>query len=140
MIWLSLVSCKVYRYCRNMPLGPGYYISSREQASGSRAYLETRLSCLGTGFPLPEDFSERVREGIIFNLSDTSQRSEEKHLEPSFKVANSAVFSTSAVTVANFIIPMCTFSLICTVIYMNIQGVAQPFARGVKHGSKYTCD
>ena len=97
MIWLSLVSCKVYRYCRNMPLGPGYYISSREQASGSRAYLETRLSCLGTGFPLPEDFSERVREGIIFNLSDTSQRFEEKHLEPSFEVANSAIFSTSAV-------------------------------------------
>ena len=95
MIWLSLVSCKIYRYCRNMPLDQD--MSSREQASGSRAYLETRLSCLGTGFPLPEDFSERVREGVIFNLSDTSQRFEEKHLEPSFEVANSAIFSTSAV-------------------------------------------
>ena len=79
----------------------GKDIRTREQASGSRAYLETRLSCLGTRFPVPEDFLERVREGIILNLSDTSQRSEEKHLEPSFKVANSAVFSTSAVTVAN---------------------------------------
>ena len=60
MIWLSLISCKVYRHCRNI-------------------------------------FLERVKEGIIFNLSDASQRSEEKHLEPSFKEANSAIFSTSAV-------------------------------------------
>ena len=92
---LKWYGCKSYRRRRNMSLGKD--IRTREQASGSRAYLETRLSCLGTGFPLPEDFSERVREGIIFNLSDTSQRFEEKHLEPSFEVANSAIFSTSAV-------------------------------------------